>query len=72
VVYSVIPHPVADISKVAPDKGESIIVNDVFFGIGILVEAEQMPLFTQSPQYFATMSTAAKGNIHIDPMRMDV
>jgi hypothetical protein len=43
---AIVLHPVGDIPEVAPHESETGIVNDVLFGIGILIEAVQMTVLT--------------------------
>ena len=71
-LYAVVAHPVPDISKVASDKGKSIIVDDVFLCIFILIEAVEMSFGREMSQYFPAVSASAEGDININTVGLDI
>ena len=71
VFYTVVAHPLLDIPKVAANEGESIIIDDILFGVCILVETIEVSLSTQVPQNLTAVTAATKSDIHINTIGLD-
>ena len=70
-INSVVAHPLLEIPEVAPDESKPLVVDDVLFGIGILVETIEMSIWPQVLQYFPAVTTTAKSDVDIDTVRLD-
>ena len=71
-LYTVILHPIADISKVAANEGKSIIVDDIFFCVGILVKTVQMTFRTQARQYLFGMTATTESYVYVNAVGLDI
>ena len=71
-LHFVITHPVFEVTEVASDKRETIIVHDIPLGILILVKTEKPTLGTQVPKDLTTMPATTEGYIHINAVGLDV
>ena len=71
-LHTIVAHPVAKIAEVAPDKGETLVVDDVPLCILILIEAEETALRTKMPEDLTTVPTATEGHVHINAVGLDV
>ena len=70
-LHVVVAHPVLDISKVASDEGESIIIDDIFLRIGILVEAVEVAFLPQATEDLPAVATPAECHIYINTVGLD-
>ena len=72
VVHTVVAHPVAEVSEVAPHEGETLVVHDVLFSILVLIETVQMTLFAQSAEYLLAVAATTEGYVYINTIGLDV
>ena len=70
-VHAIVAHPLAEIPEVAPDKGEPVVIDDIPFSVGILVEAVEMALSIQMTEDFPAVTATTEGNIHINTVGLD-
>ena len=71
-VYTLIAHPVLQVSEVAPHESESLIIELVLFSIFILVETVQMTVLSKSAEYLSAVAATTKGNVYIYAIRFNV
>ena len=70
-LHAIVAHPLFHISEVAPDEGESVVVDDIFLRIGILVETVEVTVRPQTAQNLAAVAAATERDVHIDPVGLN-